>query len=271
MGVLQLLDANRGAHDVSSVRSVLIGGAAIPQSLIEAFQSRYNVSIVHAWGMTETSPLGTVCHLPPDLEGSDDAIAYRAKQGRPAALVEIRARNDEGLVPHDGATMGELEVRGPWVASRVLRADRLRRSLYRRWMVPDGDIVTIDERSTIAVQDRTKDLIKSGGEWISSVALECALMDHPSVAEAAVIPIPDARWSERPLAAVVLKAGATATPEELRAFLERQFPRWLAARRLRVHKRNPEDIRRQIQEERVEGTIRAPARRRRGLVVSQPN
>jgi fatty-acyl-CoA synthase len=228
MGVLQRLDAAPGAHDLSSVRAMLVGGSAVPQALIEALQKRHGLSIVHAWGMTETAPLGTIGHVPPDIAaaGNETAYAYRARQGRPAPFLEIRARNEDGLVPRDGVTMGELEVRGPWVASGYYRrgdcGDRFTPDGWFR----TGDIVTIDDRSTIAIQDRAKDLIKSGGEWISSVALECALMGHPAVAEAAVIPVAHARWSERPLAAIVLKPGASATAEDLRAFLEPQFPRW---------------------------------------------
>ncbi len=228
MGLLQFLDAEPGVHDLSSIRMMLVGGAAVPQALIEAFQTRHGLSIVHAWGMTEMAPLGTVCQVPPDMARgpADEAFAYRAKQGRPAPFVEVRARNEQGLVPHDGATMGELEVRGPWVASAYYRrpdcADRFTDDGWFR----TEDIVTIDDRGTITIQDRAKDLIKSGGEWISSVALECALMGHPSVAEAAVIPVAHEHWGERPLAVVVLKPGATATQDDLRTFLVPQFPRW---------------------------------------------
>jgi len=176
------------------------------------------------------APLGTVAHLPSTMRDAPDAVkfAYRAKQGRPAPFVEIRARNEDGLVSWDGRTMGELEVRGPWIASGYYdRSDSGDRFTDDGWF-KTGDIVTIDRDATIQVQDRSKDLIKSGGEWISSVALECALMGHPAVAEAAVIPVASLKWSERPLAAVVLKPGASATPDELRAFLAPQFSKfWL--------------------------------------------
>jgi fatty-acyl-CoA synthase len=230
MGVQQLLDANPGAHDLSSLRAMFIGGAAVPQSMIEAFEKRHGLHIVQAWGMTEMAPLGTIGHLPPDLAGAPDEARFgaRAKQGRPVAFVEIRARNENGLVSHDGQTMGELEVRGPWVASGYFnRPDTDDRFTEDGWF-KTGDIVTISEDATIQIQDRSKDLIKSGGEWISSVALECALMGHPAVAEAAVIPAIHAKWGERPLAAVVFKPGASASPSELRAFLSSQFPKfWL--------------------------------------------
>jgi fatty-acyl-CoA synthase len=230
MGVLQLLDSCPGAHDLSSLRAMFIGGAAVPQSMIEAFHNRHGLHIVHAWGMTEMAPLGTICHLPPELANAPDEVKFeaRAKQGRPVAFVEIRARNENGLVPHDGQTMGELEVRGPWVAAAYYnQTDAADRFTDDGWF-KTGDIVTIDDRSMVTIQDRAKDLIKSGGEWISSIALESTLMGHPSVAEAAVIPVASQKWSERPLAAVVLKAGASASPAELRDFLAPHFPKfWL--------------------------------------------
>jgi len=230
MGVLQALDANPGAYDLSSLRSMFVGGAAVPPALIDAFEKRHGLNIVHAWGMTETAPLGTVSHLPLELaSASDEAkLESRAKQGRPPAFVEIRARNENGIVPRDNQTMGELEIRGPWVAAGYYnRTDCADRFTDDGWF-RTGDIVTIDDRWFVTIQDRAKDLIKSGGEWISSIALESALMGHPSVAEAAVIPVPSVKWGERPLAAVVLKKAASATPDDLRAFLAPQFPKfWL--------------------------------------------
>ncbi len=230
MSLLQMLDAHPGAYDVGSLRALFVGGAAVPPSLIEAFEKRHGLRLVHAWGMTETTPLGTVSQLPTDLAEASEETRYefRAKQGRPVAFVEIRARNENGLVPNDGRTMGELEVRGPWVASGYYnRADCADRFTADGWF-RTGDIVTIDERWYVTIQDRAKDLIKSGGEWISSIALESMLMGHPAVAEAAVIPVPSAKWIERPLAAVVLKPGASASAEELRQFLAPHFPRfWL--------------------------------------------
>ena len=230
MSLLQLLDANPGAHDLSALRTMFVGGAAVPQALIESFQKRHGLSLVHAWGMTETAPLGTVSHLPLDLADADDEAKFgsRAKQGRPVAFVELRVRNEDGLVPRDGQTMGELEVRGPWVASAYYNRDDCGDRFTDDGWFKTGDIVTIDARSFVTIQDRAKDLIKSGGEWISSIALESALMGHPAVAEAAVIPVASEKWSERPLAAVVLKPGASASPAELRAFLAPTFPKfWL--------------------------------------------
>jgi fatty-acyl-CoA synthase len=230
MSVLQYLDANPGKHDLSALRSMVVGGAAIPQALIQAFEQRHGLHVVHAWGMTETTPLGTASHLPPDMRDAGDEARYRqrAKQGRPAPFVEIRARNERGLVVWDDQTMGEVEVRGPWVASAYYNRDDCADRFTSDGWFKTGDIVTIDERGTMSIQDRSKDMIKSGGEWISSVALESALMGHPAVAEAAVIPVASLKWSERPLATVVLKPGATVSPDELRAFLAPQFPKfWL--------------------------------------------
>jgi fatty-acyl-CoA synthase len=230
MGVLQFLDANPGMFDLSSMRAMFVGGSAVPRALIEAFDQRYGLKIIQAWGMTEMAPLGTTGHLPSALADAtdDEKFQFRSKQGRPSPFVEIRARDEDGLVPWNGQSMGELEVRGPWVASAYYdRADCVDRFTSDGWF-KTGDIVTIADDATIQIQDRSKDLIKSGGEWISSVALECALMGHPAVAEAAVIPVIHAKWSERPLAAVVLKPGASASPAELRAFLSPQFPKfWL--------------------------------------------
>ena len=174
------------------------------------------------------TPLGTAAEPTSEvLETDEDAqFAFRAKQVVPAPFVEIRARGPEGLVPWDGQSMGELEVRGVWIASSYYADD----SQNDRWTddgwFKTGDIVTIDERGVIEVQDRSKDVIKSGGEWISSVALENALMGHPAVAEAAVIAVPDEKWQERPLAVVVVKDGQTATADDLREFLASQFAKW---------------------------------------------
>jgi fatty-acyl-CoA synthase len=230
IGLLQYLDANPGKFDVSSIRAMYVGGSAVPQALIEAYECRYGLKIIQAWGMTEMAPLGTVAQLPCTLRSApdEDKYQYRAKQGRPAPFVEIRARGDNGLVPWDGRTMGELEVRGPWVAGAYYKADDAADRFTSDGWFRTGDIVTIDDGGTIQVQDRSKDLIKSGGEWISSVALECALMGHPAVAEAAVIPVRHPKWDERPLAAVVLKPGASASAADLREFLAPQFPKfWL--------------------------------------------
>ncbi len=228
MGILQALDANPGGWDLSRLRAMIVGGAAAPRSMIEGFEERHGLHVTHAWGMTEMAPLGTVSELTSREAAlpQDEQYAYRAKQGMPAPFVELRARGAEGLVPWDGKTMGELEVRGAWIASSYYDDD----SQADRWSedgwFATGDIVTIEPTGYIEIQDRSKDLVKSGGEWISTVALENALMGHPAVAEAAVIAMPDPKWDERPLGVVVLKEGATATADELREFLAPQFAKW---------------------------------------------
>jgi fatty-acyl-CoA synthase len=227
MGILHALDATPGGWDLSRMRTMVIGGAAPPLAMIEAFQERHGLHVTHGWGMTEMSPVGTVSGAP----GQDQEPARRAQQGPPIPFVEIRARGAGGLVAWDGEAMGELEVRGPSIASSYYEApDAADRWTDDGWF-RTGDIVTIGPDGYVTVQDRAKDLVKSGGEWISSVALENALMAHPAVAEAAVIAIPDDTWSERPLAVVVLRDGASATADDLRAFLEPQVARfWLPDR-----------------------------------------
>ena len=229
LGILQYLDANPTRHDLSALRRMLVGGAAVPEPLIRAFQDRHGLSIQQGWGMTETSPVGSVSKVTSDLENasSDVQFAYRAKAGIPLPFVEIRARRDDGeLAAWDGETMGELEVRGPWVARAYYdspeSADRFTADGWFR----TGDIVSIDQRGCITIQDRAKDLVKSGGEWISSVALEGALLSHPDVAEAVVIAVPHVKWDERPVAVIVPRAGRTPTLESVRAHLAPHFAKW---------------------------------------------
>ncbi len=227
MGVLDALDAEPDRWDLGSLKRVNLGGAAIPTSLIEGFD-RHGLTIVQGWGMTETSPLGTVCRLSPDLETADAAAQheYRARAGTPIPLIEIRARSEDGtLIPWDDQALGELEIRGPWVAAAYHHGTGSDKFTDDGWL-RTGDVVRINERGCMRICDRAKDLIKSGGEWISSVDLENRLMTHGAVAEAAVIAIPDERWGERPLAAVVLHDGMSVAPEELRAHLGNQFARW---------------------------------------------
>ena len=228
LGLLQLLDASPGAHDLSSLRALLVGGSAAPPAMIRGFQERHGLRVVHAWGMTETAPLATIATVPPDLARASEEEQYgaRYRQGRPSPFIEIRARGEQGLVPWDARTMGELEVRGPWIAGAYYNDDEAVDRFTEDGWFRTGDIVTIDERGAIAIQDRAKDLIKSGGEWISSIALETALMGHPAVAEAAVIAVADEKWGERPLAAVVLKQEQQTTADELRAFLGDRFVSW---------------------------------------------
>lgn len=227
MAVLRALDAQPGRWDLGKLRHLIVGGSAVPRSMFEGFD-RHGLTIIQAWGMTETSPMGTVCRLPPELDGASEEEKYefRARQGIPSPFVELRARGEDGqLIAWDDATMGELEVRGPWVASAYHRGRGAEKFTDDGWF-QTGDVVRIDAYGCIRIADRSKDLVKSGGEWISSVDLENALMAHPAVAEAAVIAVPDERWGERPLAVVVLREGHEATPEQLRDHLAQRFAKW---------------------------------------------
>ena len=228
MGILQELDASPGKHDVSSIRCMVVGGSAAPRAMIEAFEKRHGLRILHAWGMTETCPLGSVSDpTSRELELPEEKqLAYRAKQGIPAPFIEIRARRADGFVPWDGESMGELEVRGAWISSSYHAAPEAADRWTDDGWFKTGDIATIEPNGYIEIKDRAKDLVKSGGEWISSVELENALMGHPAVAEAAVIAVPDPKWQERPLAVVVLKQGAAAGEDELRDFLAPHFAKW---------------------------------------------
>jgi fatty-acyl-CoA synthase len=227
MAVLQALEKEPERWDLSALRLMIVGGSAVPKSMIEGFD-RHGLTIIQAWGMTETSPMGTICRLPMELEDapSEERYEYRVRQGIPSPYVEIRARGDDGeLIPWDDETMGELEVRGPWVAASYHRGQGSEKFTDDGWF-QTGDVVKIDSRGCIRICDRSKDLVKSGGEWISSVDLENHLMAHASVAEAAVIAIPDERWGERPMAVIVLREGAEATPDELREHLGQHFAKW---------------------------------------------
>jgi fatty-acyl-CoA synthase len=228
MGILAALDAAPGTWQLSQLHTMVVGGSAVPEAMIRGFQTRHGLRIVHAWGMTETSPLGTVSQLPPALvhAEADAQFAYRARQGRPTPLVEIRARSETGIVPWDGGTMGELEVRGPWVAAAYYRTEGADDHFTDDGWFRTGDIVTIDDGGCVTIQDRAKDLVKSGGEWISSVALEGALMGHADVQEAAVVAVPHAKWDERPLAVVVLRPGRAFDEAALKAHLAATFAKW---------------------------------------------
>ena len=210
--------------DLSSLRLVPCGGSAVPHALQEAYEKELGVRILQAWGMTETSPLGSVAH-PPAGTPEADSWRYRDTAGRLVAAIEARLVGPDGTVlPHDGEAVGEVEVRGPWVTGAYFKDDDPEK--FRDGWLRTGDVGTIDRLGFVTLTDRAKDVIKSGGEWISSMELENALMAHPNVAEAAVIGIPDDKWGERPLATVVLKPGASATAPELRAFLEGKMPHW---------------------------------------------
>jgi fatty-acyl-CoA synthase len=228
LAVLQKLDSEPDTYDLCQMRSLAIGGSAAPESMIRGFEERHGLSVLHAWGMTETDPVATVCHLTSELleAPEDEQYKYRAKQGFPLPFIEIRARGDESFIPWDGEAMGELEVRGPWVANSYFNTEEGSDKFTEDGWFKTGDIVTIEPRGYVEIRDRDKDLVKSGGEWISSVDLENAIMGHEAVAEAAVIAIPHEKWDERPLAVVVLKDGQEATAEDLLSHLEGDFAKW---------------------------------------------
>jgi fatty-acyl-CoA synthase len=221
-GLLQHLRTHGG--DVSSLRLVPCGGSAVPHSLQEAYEKELGVRILQAWGMTETSPLGSVAHPPADVT-DEEAWRYRDSAGRLMCQVEYRLVGEGGVVlPCDGVAVGEIEVRGPWITGAYYKDDDLAK--FRDGWLRTGDVGTIDPLGYVNLTDRAKDVIKSGGEWISSMELENLLMAHPQVTEAAVIGIADEKWGERPLAAVVVPESSTVTAAELRAFLADKVPRW---------------------------------------------
>ena len=226
--LLRYLDEHT-EHDLAALRLMLVGGAAIPEATVRAFDARHGVQIVHAWGMTETAPLGSVSRVPSELADAptDARYAWRARQGRPAPLVEIRGRGENGaLIPWDDHTMGELEVRGPWVAGGYYPGNEAPDRWTDDGWFRTGDIVTITATGCLSIQDRAKDLVKSGGEWISTVALESALIEHPGVSEAVVVAVPHARWGERPLAVIVPKPGCAPTIDDLRTHLAPRVAKW---------------------------------------------
>ncbi|BBY42416.1 fatty acid--CoA ligase [Mycolicibacterium celeriflavum] len=223
--VLKFLHANP-ERDISSLKRVACGGSAVPLGMMKEYQERYGVEIRQAWGMTETSPLAATAAPPPEVTG-EEHWTLRASAGRVLCGVEIRIVDDDGAVlPNDGKAVGEIEVRGPWITgSYYQNADP---SKFDAGWLRTGDVGRIDPQGFITLTDRAKDVIKSGGEWISSVELELAITEHPAVFEAAVVAVPDDRWQERPLAAVVLGSDAAITAAELRKHLSDKVARfWL--------------------------------------------
>lgn len=211
-------------HDVSSLRRVACGGSAVPESLMRTFEDKHNVQIRQLWGMTETSPLASMAWPPPKTP-DDQHWAFRVTQGQPVCGVETRIVDDEGnALPHDGEAVGELEVRGPWITGSYYRGQD--ESKFDSGWLRTGDVGRIDEQGFITLTDRAKDVIKSGGEWISSVDLENCLIAHPDVVEAAVVGVPDERWQERPLAVVVARDGADVSADGLRKYLADKVVRW---------------------------------------------
>jgi fatty-acyl-CoA synthase len=221
--VMHYLDNNPG-HDVSSLRIVPCGGSAVPVSLMRTFEDKHGVQIRQLWGMTETSPMATMAWPPPGTP-EDQHWTFRASQGQPVCGVEARIVDDDGQVlPNDNQAVGEVEVRGPWITSSYYRGHD--ESKFDSGWLRTGDVGRIDERGFITLTDRAKDVIKSGGEWISSVELENCLIAHPDVVEAAVVGVPDERWQERPLAVVVAKEGSAVKAGDLRNFLADKVVRW---------------------------------------------
>ncbi len=224
--LLRYADANADV-DLSSLTNATCGGSAVPRQLMKDFEERHGVRIFQAWGMTETSPVATFSR-PPEGERDDAYWDARAKQGRPLPWVELRLMGDDGqAVPWDGQSTGEIEVRGPWIAAGYYREPLGGEKFDEGWL-RTGDIASVDEAAFVQITDRSKDVIKSGGEWISSVELENELMSHPDVVEAAVIAKPDERWAERPLCCVVLREQSEVTPEALVEHLSSRVARfWL--------------------------------------------
>jgi len=231
MGILGMLDKEPARWDLSSLHSMLVGGSAAPRAMIAGFRQRHGKTVVHGWGMTETSPLATASDYVGEFRTADEEtqLDVVAMQGLPLPFVELRAIDDDGNeIAWDGEAMGELQVRGPWVAAGYYdtpeQADRWTNDGWFK----TGDIASFHPKGYVMIKDRSKDVIKSGGEWISSVDLENALMAHPCIAEAAVIAIPHEKWDERPLAVCVCREGESASPDELREFLAPNFAKfWL--------------------------------------------
>jgi fatty-acyl-CoA synthase len=210
--------------DTSSLREVIVGGAACPPALMRAFEERHDIKVLHAWGMTEMSPLGTVAVPPADAVG-EEAWRYRESQGRLVCPVEGRLIGPDGSeVPWDGESVGELEVRGPWITGSYYREDDPEK--FDDGWLRTGDVGQLTPDGFLGLTDRAKDVIKSGGEWISSVELENHLMAHSAVKEASVVGVPDEKWGERPLATVVVKDGVELTVDELAAFISERVAKW---------------------------------------------
>ncbi|PRO66314.1 long-chain fatty acid--CoA ligase [Alkalicoccus urumqiensis] len=222
-----LRELEQGDYDLSRLRAVICGGSAAPRGMIETFEEKYGVPFLHAYGMTETSPLATVSRLKSYQEklSKEEKLDIRSKQGLLVPGLEMKVVGGSGEVAWDDEEMGELLLRGPWIADEYDRDERTEDTFRDGWL-HTGDVCTVDEEGVIKIVDRTKDLIKSGGEWISSVDLENALMAHEAVFEASVVAVPDPEWQERPVACVVLHEGKQADQQELLDFLAPRFAKW---------------------------------------------
>jgi len=226
LGLLNELDT--GNYDMSSLRAILCGGSAAPKALIQGFESKHGIPFIHAYGMTETTPLVTLARLKSyqtDLP-EEERLKIRGKQGLVVPGLDVKIVNENGEVNRDGEDMGELLIRGPWIADEYYKDEERSAESFRDGWLHTGDVATMDEEGNIEIVDRTKDLIKSGGEWISSVELENALMGHEGIFEAAVVSVPHPKWQERPVACVVLQDGIELTKEDIMAYLEPNFVKW---------------------------------------------
>ena len=233
LALLQFMDQNK--LKFSTMNRTVIGGSACPPAMIRAFQTNYGVQVLHAWGMTEMSPLGTVNTFKTRHNAWDpeQRLQLQNKQGRPIFGVDMKIVDGDGKeLPWDGKAFGDLLVRGPWITSSYMKCEG--GDVLRDGWFPTGDVATIDADGFMQITDRSKDVIKSGGEWISSVDMENLLMAHAAVLEAAVIAVPDPKWTERPLACVVFRPGRSATPEDLRAHLAARFIKWQLPDRFEV-------------------------------------
>lgn len=226
LGMLKYLEAT--GKDTGKMEIVTIGGSAVPRSMIEAFQNNYGVRVNHAWGMTETSPLGSLGSENAAVENlsAEEKLDIQCKQGRSVLGVEMSIQDDDGnILPRDGETSGRVMVRGPWVIDSYFRSDG-GNILDDDYWFDTGDVACIDQHGYMQITDRAKDVIKSGGEWISSIDLENAAVSHPAVFEAAVIGLPHPKWDERPLLLVILEEGKTVSFEEMHAFLSDKVAKW---------------------------------------------
>ena len=226
LAVLNALEKDSGRWKLVPGMRIISAGSAVPETMFRRFD-KFGVRVIQPWGMTETAPLATVCIPKPSSKdlSQDDLYALRAKQGIPCPFIDVRTVTDHGDAPWDGQTAGELQVRGPWVTNSYFRFEQRDKWTKDGWFCT-GDVATIDGDGYVKITDRVKDLIKSGGEWISSIDIENAIVAHEAVKEAAVIAVPHPKWQERPLAVVVLKQGSAVSEDELRVFLESQFARW---------------------------------------------
>ena len=227
LGVIDALERQPERWRLEPGLRIIVAGSAAPESLFRRFD-KFGVRVIQPWGMTETTPIATVSTLKPHMQNWPDDRTYqvRASQGLPSPFTEIRATGENGEVPWDGQTPGELEIRGPFIAASYYKLPEEGHRWCKDGWLRTGDVVTIDPEGYMKITDRTKDLIKSGGEWISSVDLENALVGHPAVMEAAVVAVPHTKWVERPLALIVVKEGEKVTPDELKSFLAEKFAKW---------------------------------------------